>query len=130
MFRKGDIVRFEGGDSYAAKFGALAIVSQQPNEGGGVTMVMVEWLEVTSHLSNKQTNGGYSSDNFKLIAKGKFDKESILVEIENELDWLDGDTIKERFMNILGEMEIYRLENILEDIEKDVDKTVIRDKSY
>ena len=130
MFRKGDVVRFEGGDSYAAKFGALAIVSQHPNEGGGVVMVMVEWLDITSHLSKGQTNGGYSTDNFKLIAKGKFDKESILVEIENELNWLNGDDIRERFMNLLGEMDIDRLDNILEDIIKDIDKEVIRDKSY
>jgi hypothetical protein len=43
---------------------------------------------------------------------------------------LDEDNIRERFMNLLGEMEIDRLDNILEDIIKDVDKEVIRDKSY
>ncbi len=126
MFKKGDIVRFEGGDSYAAKFGALAIISHQSDDD----MVAVEWLEVTSHLSNGQGDGGYYSSSFKLIAKGKFDKESILEEIGNELNWLDEDNIRERFMNLLGEMEIDRLDNILEDIIKDVDKEVIRDKSY
>ena len=128
MFRKGDIVRFEGADGYAAKFGALAIVVTSPTQD--CLIVDVEWLDITSHLSKGQTNGGYSADNFKLMAKGKFDKESILVEIENELDWLDEDNIRERFMNLLGEMDIDRLDNILEDIVKDVDKEVIRDKSY
>jgi hypothetical protein len=128
MFRKGDVVRFKGADGYAAKFGALAIVSHQSNNDDW--NVVVEWLEITSHLSNGQMNGGYQSSSFELISKGEFDKESILIEIENELNWLDLDNIRERFMNLLGGMEINRLENILDDIIKDVDKEVIRDKSY
>ena len=122
MFRKGDIVRFEGGDGYAAKFGALAIVSHQPNNDE--EMIMVEWLDITSHLSKGQTNGGYSSHWFELMSKGPLDKESILEDIESKLHSFNfnyGD-LREKFMNLLGEMEIDRLENILEDINDEVDK--------
>ena len=114
MFRKGDIVRFEGGDSYAAKFGALAIVSHQSNRDDD--MVVVEWLDITSHLSKGQGNGGYFASSFELMSKGPLDKESILDEIEIKLFYLDEGDLRERFMNILGEMEIDRLENILEDL--------------
>jgi len=122
MFRKGDVVRFKGADGYSAKFGALAIVSHQSNNVDG--NVAVEWLEITSHLSNGQMNGGYQSSSFELISKGEFDKESILEDIESKLHSFNfnyGD-LRERFMNILGEMDIDRLENILEDINEEVDK--------
>ena len=122
MFRKGDVVRFKGADGYAAKFGALAIVSHQSNNDD--VIVEVEWLEITSHLSNGQMNGGYQSSSFKLISKGKFDKESILENIESKLHSFNfnyGD-LREKFMNLLGEMEIDRLENILEDLQDEIDK--------
>jgi hypothetical protein len=122
MFRKGDVVRFKGADGYAAKFGALAIVSHQSNNDDW--NVVVEWLEITSHLSNGQMNGGYQSSSFELISKGKFDKESILENIESKLHSFNfnyGD-LREKFMNLLGEMEIDRLENILEDLQDEIDK--------
>lgn len=120
MFRKGDIVRFEGGDGYAAKFGALAIVVTSPTQD--CLTVDVEWLDITSHLSGDQKNGGYFESSFELMSKGPLDKESILEDIEIKLFYLDEGDLRERFMNILGEMEIDRLENILEDINEEVDK--------
>ena len=114
MFRKGDIVRFEGAYGYAAKFGALAIVSHQPNNDE--EMIMVEWLDITSHLSKGQTNGGYSTHWFELMSKGPLDKESILEDIDNKLTYIDGENVREMYMDLLGEMDIDRLENILEDI--------------
>lgn len=114
MFRKGDIVRFEGGESYAAKSGALAIISHQSNRDED--MVVVEWLDITSHLSKGQANGGYFASSFELMSKGPLDKESILERIEIKVQFLDGDDIREMYMDLLGEMDIDRLENILEDI--------------
>jgi hypothetical protein len=113
MFKKGDIVRFEGSNNYAAKKGALAQVT---SDEGDNEMVVLEWLEVTSHLNNGQTNGGYISRSFSLITSGERTIESILDEIEIKLFYLDEGEIRERFMNILGGMSIDRLENILEDL--------------
>ena len=113
MFKKGDIVRFEGMGSYAAKEGALAQVT---SDEGDNAIIEVKWLEVTSHLNNKQTNGGYISSNFSLVTSGRREKESILEEIDDKLTYIDMDDIKEMYMNLLGEMRLDRLENILEDI--------------
>jgi hypothetical protein len=113
MFKKGDVVRFEGSNDYAAKEGALAQVT---SDEGDNEIVELKWLDVTSHLNNKQTNGGYISRNFSLVTSGERTIESILEEIDDKLTYIDVEDLKDRYMNLLGEMSIDRLENILEDL--------------
>jgi hypothetical protein len=113
MFKKNDIIKLVETDCMSAKQGALAIVTCDPSKH---PFLHVKWLEITSHLNGDQVDGGYGHDRFELVSPGLRDKEIFLKMIDKEIQFLKFIELKERFLNILGEFNEDRLENILEDL--------------
>ncbi len=112
MFSKNDIIKLVDTNGIGAEAGALAIVVGKQEDG----LVEINWLEITSNLNKNQHNGGYNSDRFELVTKGTRNIDVVLSDIEFEVKNLTHWDLEERFMNILGEFEKERLENILEDL--------------
>jgi hypothetical protein len=117
MFKRNDIIKLVNNHTMDAKPGALGIViKDEYNDGDGSYYIGVKWLDITSHLNGVQSEGGYNPDRFELVVPGASNKDSLLIEIEKELDNLTYLDLQERFLNILGGFDEVRLENILEDL--------------
>jgi hypothetical protein len=82
-FKKGDIVKFEGEGTYAAKKGAKAIIECYYTGFNDEEYVFVEWIR--DELSGEQADGGYFEHQFTKVEEVSQQKEDrIFEEIKKE----------------------------------------------
>jgi hypothetical protein len=102
-FKKGDIVKFEGEGTYAAKKGATAIVEEYYIGWNDEEYVFVKWIR--DELSGEQADGGYFEHQFTKVEEVSQQKEDrIFEEIKKEkvmkFNFKEG---KQRVINMLEE---------------------------
>jgi hypothetical protein len=82
-FKKGDIVKFEGAATYAAKKGATAIVEEYYIGWSDEEYVKVKWIR--DELSGEQADGGYFEHQFTKVEEVSQQKEDrIFKQIKKE----------------------------------------------
>ena len=94
-FKKGDIVKFEGEGTYAAKKGATAIVEEYYIGWNDEEYVFVKWIR--DELSGEQANGGYFEHQFTKVEEVSQQKEDrIFEEIKKEkvMKFKEGDILE------------------------------------
>ena len=83
-FKKGDIVKFEGEGTYAAKKGATAIVEEYYIGWNDEEYVFVKWIR--DELSGEQADGGYFEHQFTKVEEVSTQKEDrIFEEIKKDM---------------------------------------------
>jgi archaellum component FlaC len=127
-FKKGDIVKFEGAATYAAKKGATAIVEEYYIGWSDKEYVKVKWIR--DELSGEQADGGYLEHQFTKVEEVSTQKEDrIFEEIKKEkvmkFNFNEG---KQRVIDMLeGYIEDFEFD-MLQDIKmsiQDIDENTV-----
>lgn len=122
-FKKGDLVEFEGGKTYAAKKGAKAIVENYYIGFNDEEYVFVNWIR--NELSGEQADGGYLENQFTKIGEVSTQKEDRIFE-ENKKDMksleFNFNEGKQRVIDLLEE----HIDNFTHDMLTDI-RTIINE---
>jgi hypothetical protein len=100
-FKKGDIVKFEGEGTYAAKKGATAIVEEYYIGWNDEEYVFVKWIR--DELSGEQADGGYFEHQFTKVEEVSTQEEDRIFEENKKVMKFNFNEGKQRVIDMLEE---------------------------